>query len=42
MSGFPYRAENAVIAFELEDYYIWDCSVIEAEGKYHLFCSRWK
>lgn len=42
MCGFPYRTENAVIAFEMEDYYIWDCSVIEAEGKYHLFCSRWK
>ena len=32
----------AVTAFGMEDYYLWDCSVIRAEGAYHLFCSRWK
>lgn len=41
MEGFSYSAENASIAMEMDDYYIWDCSVIEAEGKFHLFCSRW-
>lgn len=42
MGKFPYQAKNAIIAFEMEDYYIWDCSVIETGGEYHLFCSRWK
>lgn len=42
MSSFCYTAENAVIALEMDDYYVWDCSVIRAEGRYHLFCSRWK
>lgn len=42
MDGFHYVANNAVIALELDGYYVWDCSVIKAEGRYHLFCSRWK
>lgn len=42
MANFRYRANNAVIAMEMEDYYVWDCSVIQAEGKYHMFSSRWK
>lgn len=42
MTCFPYHSKNAVIAFEMEDYYVWDCAVIRAEGKYHMFCSRWK
>ena len=39
---FGYKVKNATKAFEMEGYYIWDCSVIKAKGKYHLFCSRWK
>lgn len=42
MNGFPYRPDNAVIACRPEDYYIWDCSVIYAEGKYHMFSSHWE
>lgn len=42
MNAFGYTADNAVIAMELEDSYVWDCSVIYAEGKYHMFSSRWK
>lgn len=42
MQGFVYTANHAAIAFELEDYYVWDCAVIYAEGKYHMFSSRWK
>ena len=42
MTCFPFHSRNAVIAFEMEDYYVWDCAVIRAEGKYHMFCSRWK
>lgn len=40
--GFGYKAGQAVKALEFEDYYVWDCSVIYAEGKYHMFSSRWK
>ncbi len=39
---FGYRAGKAVKAFHMEDYYLWDCSVIEVDGKYHMFSSRWK
>ncbi len=42
MNDFFYRADNAVIAMGSEDYYVWDCSVIYAEGKYHMFSSHWK
>lgn len=41
MQEFPYRADHAVIALESSSHYIWDCSVIYAEGKYHMFSSRW-
>ncbi|MBR5871925.1 MAG: glycoside hydrolase family protein [Clostridia bacterium] len=39
--NFPFRPGRARVAFAMEDYYIWDCSVIYAEGKYHMFSSRW-
>ena len=39
---FGYKAGTAVKALEMKDYYIWDCSVIKAGGKYHMFSSRWK
>lgn len=39
---FGYKAGKTVKALELEGYYVWDCSVIFAEGKYHMFSSRWK
>lgn len=38
---FGYKPAAAVTAFEMKDYYLWDCSVIKAEGKYHMFSSRW-
>lgn len=41
MKPFTYRPCNAVIAMEDPEHYIWDCSVIYAEGKYHMFSSRW-
>lgn len=40
--NFGYKAGEAVKAFEMEDYYVWDCSVIKSGGKYHMFSSRWK
>ena len=39
--NFNYKQGTAVKALELEDYYVWDCSVIKADGKYHMFSSRW-
>lgn len=39
---FGYKAGKAVKALEFEDYYVWDCSVIKVDGKYHMFSSRWK
>lgn len=42
MSGLGFCATDAKIALSLQDHYVWDCSVIEAEGKYHMFSSRWK
>ena len=39
--NFPFSPSRARIAFAMEDYYIWDCSVIYAEGRYHMFSSRW-
>lgn len=38
---FEFSLGSARKALELEDYYIWDCSVINAEGQYHMFSSRW-
>ena len=40
--NFAFYPDKAMTAFEMEDYYLWDCSVVWAEGEYHLFCSRWK
>ncbi len=31
--------ESAI--FEMEDYFVWDPSVIKVGDTYHLFCSRW-
>lgn len=42
MKNFPYKPDNAVIAMEQDGYYVWDCSVIYAEGKYHMFSSHWE
>ena len=39
---FGYIADGAVKALEFPDYYVWDCSVIYAQGQYHMFSSRWK
>ena len=39
---FGYKAGKANIALKLDDYYVWDCSVIKSGGKYHMFSSRWK
>ena len=41
VQNFGYRPGRASVAFSMEDYYIWDCSVIYAEGRYHMFSSRW-
>ncbi len=40
--NFGYKAGKAVKALELDGYYVWDCSVIQSGGKYHMFSSRWK
>ena len=42
MKEFTYRVQNAVLALQSDDHYLWDCSVIYAEGKYHMFSSHWK
>lgn len=42
MQMFPYKPGKAVIALSSDSHYIWDCSVIYAEGKYHMFSSRWR
>lgn len=39
--AFPYRPTDINIALELDDYYVWDCSVLYSGGKYHMFSSRW-
>lgn len=39
--NFGYKAGKAVKALELDDYYVWDCSVIKTDGQYHMFSSRW-
>lgn len=41
VKSFGYEAKDAVKALEMDDYYVWDSSVIEADGKYHMFTSRW-
>lgn len=42
VNRFGYSIGEATTALSLEGYYVWDCSVIKAEGKYHMFSSRWK
>ena len=39
---FDYYAKKATVALKIDDYYVWDCSVIKADGKYHMFSSMWK
>ena len=39
---FGYQAGKTSVALKLDDYYVWDCSVIKSGGKYHMFSSRWK
>ena len=41
MKEFTYHTDHAVIAMGSREHYVWDCSVIYAEGKYHMFSSRW-
>lgn len=40
-SDFNYKMGQAVKALKLENYHSWDSSVIEVDGKYHMFTSRW-
>ncbi|MBQ7794684.1 MAG: glycoside hydrolase family protein [Clostridia bacterium] len=42
MNTFGYKAAEAVTALKMDGYFVWDCSVIKAKGKYHMFSSRWK
>lgn len=39
---FNYEQGEATIALILPGYYVWDNSVIKAEGKYWMFSSRWE
>lgn len=41
-NDFGYKAGKVNIALKMDDYYVWDCSVIKSGGKYHMFSSRWK
>jgi len=41
-NNFNYETGVANVAFKMDDYYVWDCSVIKAQGEYHMFSSRWK
>lgn len=38
---FDYKVGNTVPALKMDDYFIWDCSVIKSGGEYHMFSSRW-
>ncbi len=40
-SDFPYKMGRASVALDMPGYFVWDSAVIEENGKYHLFCSRW-
>ncbi|MBQ4622942.1 MAG: glycoside hydrolase family protein [Clostridia bacterium] len=40
-ANLGYKAGKASVAFAMEDYYIWDSSVILVDGTYHMFASRW-
>lgn len=39
---FNHKQGKTFKAFQMDDYYLWDCSVIKAQGQYHMFSSRWK
>lgn len=39
---FNYKPGVAHVALNPQGYYVWDSSVIKANGKYHMFASRWK
>ncbi|MBR1676734.1 MAG: glycoside hydrolase family protein [Clostridia bacterium] len=39
--NFGYKAGKVNIALRLDGYYTWDSAVIKADGKYHMFTSRW-
>ena len=39
-ANLGYKAGKASVAFAMEDYYIWDSSVILVDGIYHMFASR--
>ena len=39
--NFGYKAGEGVKAFQMDGYYVWDCSVIQSGGKYDMFSSRW-
>lgn len=38
---FGYVISPAHVALDMPGYFVWDSAVIEAEGQFHLFCSRW-
>lgn len=40
-NNFGYKTGKAVKALEFKNHYLWDSSVIEVDGKYHMFTSRW-
>lgn len=39
---FMWKTCNAHLALKETGYYVWDSSVIKANGKYYMFASRWK
>lgn len=42
VNDFGYKQGSAHIALNPKGYYVWDSSVIKANGKYHMFASRWR
>ncbi len=42
VNDFGYKQGAAHIALKQKGYYVWDSSVIKADGKYHMFASRWR
>ena len=42
VKGLNYKTGKAHVALKLDGYYVWDSSVIKANGKYYMFASRWK
>ena len=37
-----FKTGKTHVALKLDGYYVWDSSVIKANGKYYMFASRWK